>query len=327
MSFNPYQAQIDQIQSQITETEALLDDPEMALLAEQELNRLQAEYAQVLEASVQLETVMAGNNEEETTEHVNATFEFRSGAGGDEAKIWATNLMRMYTRFAEIKKLKVEYIDDLIVKISGRTTIEAASNGTQATVTAYELFQYESGVHRVQRVPETESQGRIHTSTASIAVLPEISSKEIEIKDEDLDWQFMRAGGAGGQNVNKVSSAVRLTHRPSGIVVQARQEKHQEQNRKIALGLLRSQLWEVEEEKRVAELGSARSAIGRAQRAEKIRTFNFPQNRVTDHRTKQSWYDLETILQGNIEEMLSELRDAMTSQGAEAIIDDSNGID
>lgn len=312
MSYNPYQLQIEQLAAQISETELLLSDPEMAELAGYELERLKTEMSQLQEASLQLEQAMSGGNETETTEHVNATFEFRPGAGGDEAKIWATNLMRMYTRFAEIKKMKVEYIDDLIVKIKGRTTIET-NDGETIQVTAYKLFQFESGVHRVQRVPETESQGRIHTSTASIAVLPEISSKEVEIKDEDLDWQFMRAGGAGGQNVNKVSSAVRLTHRPSGIVVQARQEKHQEQNRQIALALLRSQLWEVEEEKRVAELGNARSAIGRAQRAEKIRTFNFPQNRVTDHRTKQSWYDLESILEGNIEKMLSELTQAMSA--------------
>lgn len=312
MSYNPYQVQLDQLEAQITETKSLLSDPEMAELAQLELDRLHAELVQLQEVSAQLEQVMSGDSEPETSEHVNATFEFRPGAGGDEAKIWAADLMRMYSRFAEIKKLKVEYIDDLIVKISGRTQLNAP-DGTILPVTAYGMFQYESGVHRVQRVPATESQGRIHTSTASVAVLPEISSKEIEIRDEDLDWQFMRAGGAGGQNVNKVSSAVRLTHKPSGIVVQARQEKHQEQNRKIALGLLRSQLWEVEEEKRVAQLGSARSAIGRAQRAEKIRTFNFPQNRVTDHRTKQSWYDLETILEGAIEKMLSELQVAMQS--------------
>lgn len=323
MSFNPYQAQIDQLQSQITETQGLLDDPEMAELAQQELSGLMAQLQQLQEASTQLEQTMSGDVETETTEHVNATFEFRPGTGGDEAKIWANNLLRMYVRFAEVKKLKVEFIDDLIIKISGRTTVQKANaeaNTNTETVTAYDLFQYESGVHRVQRVPETESQGRIHTSTASIAVLPEISSKEIEIKDEDLDWQFMRAGGAGGQNVNKVSSAVRLTHKPSGIVVQARQEKHQEQNRKIALGLLRSQLWELEEEKRLKELGSARSAIGRAQRAEKIRTFNFPQNRVTDHRTKQSWFDLETILEGGIEEMLVELRSAINTDDAQSVI-------
>jgi len=162
-------------------------------------------------------------------------------------------------------------------------------------------------------VPETEAQGRIHTSTASVAVLPEVPLNAVEIREEDLDWQFMRAGGAGGQNVNKVNSAVRLIHRPSGIAVSARQEKQQVQNRKIALDLLRAQLWEIEAEKRQTELGAARSVIGRAQRAEKIRTYNFPQSRVTDHRTKQSWYNLSEILEGGIDKMLLDLRSAFTN--------------
>jgi len=234
--------------------------------------------------------------------------ELRPGAGGDEAKIWAGDLLRMYLRYIETKKLKVEYIDDLIIKIKGKTQL-----GDQR-VTAYELFSFESGVHRVQRVPATESQGRIHTSTASIAVLPEVHVTAVEIRNEDLEWQFMRAGGAGGQNVNKVNSAVRLTHIPSGIAVQARQEKKQEQNRQIALELLRSQLWEIEEEKKEAQLGKARTAIGRNRRAEKIRTFNYPQNRVTDHRINESWYSLDLILGGDIEKMISMVRTQLIAE-------------
>ena len=244
---------------------------------------------------------------EETGRKGNCIMEIRGGAGGDEAKIWANDLLRMYLRFAENNKLKMEMIDDTIVKIFGKSEV----NGQ--LLTAYELLQFESGVHRVQRVPATEAQGRIHTSTASVAVLPEIPPAAINIREEDLEWSFMRAGGAGGQNVNKVNSAVRLVHIPSGIVVNARQEKKQDQNRKIALELLRAQLWEIEEEKKAKAEGEARSMIGRAQRAEKIRTYNYPQNRVTDHRTKQSWYSLETIMEGTISEILVELRSALTN--------------
>ncbi|MCA9369584.1 MAG: PCRF domain-containing protein [Pseudomonadales bacterium] len=305
---NPYQSQLDLLDHQIAETTALLDDPDMAELAASEIEQLETQKKQLETLASDLEDAMNAESGQ-TTIHTNCTLEFRPGAGGDEAKIWAADLMRMYARFAETSKLKIEYIDDLVIKLIGSTKVQ--SDEQTIRLTAYELLQYESGVHRVQRVPETESQGRIHTSTASVAVLPEVASTAVEIRDEDLEWQFMRAGGAGGQNVNKVNSAVRLTHTPSGIAVQARQEKKQEQNRKIALELLRAQLWEIEEEKRLKELGDARSAIGRNRRSEKIRTYNFPQNRVTDHRTKQSWYNLEGILDGGIAEMLVELKTEM----------------
>ena len=172
----------------------------------------------------------------------------------------------------------------------------------------YQLFKHEAGVHRVQRVPTTETQGRIHTSTASIAVLPEIKAHHIKIRDEDLIWEFMRSGGAGGQSVNKTSSAVRLIHRPSSIMVRVSQERKQLQNRQIALDLLRGQLWEIEEEKRLAKLGNARAAIGRNMRAEKIRTFNYPQNRVTDHRINHSWHQLENIIEGDLDPVISTIK-------------------
>ena len=162
-------------------------------------------------------------------------------------------------------------------------------------------------------MPATEAQGRIHTSTASVAVLPEIAQNAVEIRDEDLEWQFMRSGGAGGQSVNKTSSAVRLTHRPSGIVVTSSRERKQAQNRQIALELLRAQLWEIEEEKKMAQQGQARSAIGRAMRAEKIRTYNYPQNRVTDHRIAVSWHNLDTIIDGDLEKVLLEVRQKLES--------------
>lgn len=295
---SPYQQQIDLLQSEISELEIHLADPELAELAKLEIEDKKSQLAMLEEAANTLSSNQENSGPVSTQETpVNCIIELRPGAGGDEAKIWSNDIIRMYLRYVETKGLKVEYIDDLVIKIKGRTRLG------DKQVTAYELFCFESGVHRVQRVPATESQGRIHTSTASVAVLPEVHVTAVEIRNEDLEWQFMRAGGAGGQNVNKVNSAVRLTHTPSGISVQARQEKKQEQNRQIALELLRAQLWEIEEEKREVALGKVRSVIGRNRRAEKIRTYNYPQNRITDHRINESWHNLEAILEGDLEKM------------------------
>lgn len=287
----------------------LANDPDFAEIATAEITQLETQLTQLQDAAQQLEQGF-DDTSEASTEKINCTFEIRPGAGGDEAKIWANDLKRMYVRFLEVHNFKIEHIDELIFKAKGKTTALVPPNGETPYFTAYELFKYESGVHRVQRVPETESQGRIHTSTASVAVLPEVPVNAIEIREEDLEWQFMRASGAGGQSVNKTNSAVRLIHTPTGITTTCRQEKKQEQNRKIALDLLRSQLWEIEEEKREKELGKARSAIGRAQRAEKIRTYNYPQNRITDHRVKLSWHNLPLILDGALVDLLSDLHQA-----------------
>jgi len=301
--FHPYSEQLKNLETKIAETEALALEPDFAEMAKAELASLNAQK-DALDAAA--EQYVTGQQQDEASEEPTkgpCIIEIRQGAGGDEAKIWANDILRMYLRFCETQRLAVTYIDDMVVKIRG--SVKLGEN----VCSAYEVFQLECGVHRVQRVPETESQGRIHTSTASVAVLPEVAASAVTIRDEDIEWQFMRSSGAGGQSVNKTSSAVRLTHKPSGIAVTARQEKKQEQNRKIAMELLRSQLWEIEEEKRLKEIGDARSAIGRAQRAEKIRTYNFPQNRITDHRTKQSWHNLSGMLEGNILDMLTELRE------------------
>lgn len=306
---NPYQAQIQKIEDQIQANQKLLADREMAELARLELSKLEQQKKQLQKAEAELLAQQEVVDEQgQNSEKVNCTIEFRSGAGGDEAKIWADDLKRMYIKFVESLGLKLEFIDDTVLKIKGKTTqLSDLNKEGKNHCTAWEILQHESGVHRVQRVPVTEAQGRIHTSTATVAVLPEVSKTAVTINDDDLDWQFMRSSGAGGQSVNKTSSAVRLTHLPTGIVVTARQERQQNRNREIALDLLRAQLWEIEEEKRLAAIGQARSAIGRARRSEKIRTYNFPQNRVTDHRTKQSWYNLPEILEGNLGEMLVEL--------------------
>ncbi|HNQ16791.1 MAG TPA: PCRF domain-containing protein [Candidatus Woesebacteria bacterium] len=308
---NPYQAQIDQLQVKLEAAKALAADPEYADLARAEIIELRTQIELLTQAASQLSENQTTDVEVDSTQKTNCTMEFRPGTGGDEAKIWASDLLRMYVRYLETTKFRVSYIDDFVIKIVGKNVFENDTLSSNIILTPYEIFQYESGVHRVQRVPETEAQGRIHTSTATVAVLPEVPPHVITIRDEDLEWQFIRASGAGGQHVNKTSSAVRLTHIPTGIATTCQQEKRQEQNRKIALELLRAQLWEIEEEKRLAQLGEARSAIGQARRAEKIRTYNYPQNRITDHRTKQSWHNLESIINGNLETLLLDLRGAM----------------
>lgn len=273
---------------------SLLNDPEMKTLAADEIYRLNAEKAAKLEELNALEKA-AENTEDKRP----AIIEFRPGAGGEEAKIWVNDLYRMYTRFAEVQGIKYELLDENTYLFSGRPSDPSLPQG------AYGLFKWESGVHRVQRVPATEAQGRIHTSTASVAVLPKIDPQKLTIRDEELEWQFFRAGGHGGQNVNKVSTAVRLIHIPTGIAVVSTQERYQQRNREICLDLLRSQLWEKQEEERLAKIDSQRkSAVGRGMRAEKIRTYNYPQNRVTDHRINLSWHNLSGILEGDLTELL-----------------------
>lgn len=219
-----------------------------------------------------------------------AYLEVRAAAGGNEAKIWATDLLRMYMRYATKKNWKVSPIDEGTIQVSGSGVFDA--------------FKNESGVHRVQRIPITEKRGRIHTSTATVAVLPEIQEKDITINPSDLGWQFFRASGQGGQNVQKVSTAVRLIHKPTGITTTVQQERSQEQNRNIAMDLLRAKLWEKQEEEKQSKIADYRSPIGRGMRAEKIRTYNFPQNRVTDHRIKKSWGNLDSIIDGNLDKIL-----------------------
>jgi peptide chain release factor 1 len=215
-----------------------------------------------------------------------AILEFRPGPGGEEAKIWASDLMRMYVRYANISGWRVEQISDNALRVRGPGV--------------FTKLQYEAGTHRVQRVPTTERSGRIHTSTATVAVLPEIPETEVTIRPEEIEFEAYRAGGKGGQNVNKVSSAVRIRHIPTGIVVTCQTERDQYQNRQVAMSMLRAKLWEAEEIKKALVLSDSRSIIGRGMRAEKIRTYNFPQNRLTDHRIGKSWHNLDDIIEGKL---------------------------
>ena len=218
--------------------------------------------------------------------------EFRPGPGGQESAIWMGDLLNMYVRYANKVGWKVSQVDENVIQISGYD--------------AFNQLKWETGTHRVQRIPVTEKKGRIHTSTAAIVVLPQISSQDITINPVDLEITAARAGGHGGQNVNKVSTAVRLIYKPIGLNIFVRQERSQQQNREIAMDILRSKLWQIEEEKRASQVGNTRSSIGQALRADKIRTYNYARNQVKDHRIDKS-FNLDKILSGDLEDMLLEL--------------------
>lgn len=282
--------QIADIDQKIAETRELMKDPEMMELAESEIKALEEEKQQIL-------ATMEPEEENDDLDQRNAILEVKGAAGGDEAKLWSEELLRMYSRFAQLKGFKLEQVDEMVVKISGKNT--------------FGIFKYEAGVHRVQRIPETERKGRVHTSTATVSVLPELEDIDLHINPEDIDFEAFRSGGHGGQNVNKVSTAVRLKHIPTGIVVTCQTERFQAQNREIAMEMLRAKLWEAEIEKRNEAIGSLKSTqVGRGMRAEKIRTYNFPQDRLTDHRIGESFHNLPSIMDGNLDEIIEKLQAA-----------------
>lgn len=293
-------ALIDAIQEKIEQTTELLNDPDLKEMAEAELSELNKQKDQIM-----------GNfgnehgDSEDSLDERNIILQVSGAAGGDEAKLWSEELLRMYKRFAERVGLKAEQVDEGVMRISGKVNGKPASPSQGGS--PFNTFKYEAGVHRVQRIPITEKRGRIHTSTAAVSVLPELEDIDLHIKPEEVQFEAYRSGGHGGQNVNKVSTAVRLRHIPTGIVVTASTERFQGQNREIAMNLLRAKLWEIEMEKQHSEISSLKSTqVGRGMRSEKIRTFNFPQDRLTDHRINKSWHNLEGILNGELDDVINE---------------------
>ncbi len=303
------QQQINQIDERIAENQQLLEDADLKDLALAEIADLEKQKEELIQsASTQMGD--EADEEDDGLSGVNpniAILEIRSAAGGDEAGLFAGDLLRMYSRFAETKGWKIEELDRSEGGIGQIKQITLKIRGKQA----YPLLRFESGVHRVQRVPKTESSGRVHTSTATVAVLPEVEANEVIINAADIEFDAFRAGGAGGQNVNKVSTAVRIKHIPTGIVVTCQTERSQLQNRENAMSLLRARLWEIEQQEKYGNVTQQRAEqVGTGDRNEKIRTYNFPQNRVTDHRIGKSWHNLESILEGDINSILTALQEA-----------------
>ena len=290
------QQEINRLKDQIAQAKSLLTDPNMTEMAKLEILDLekQIEIMENPNSSKESPHVTARKNEDPYAFR-NAIIEIRGAAGGDEAKIWAGDLLRMYSRFAESRGWKVEPVDEGVIKIHGKES--------------YGLLKFEGGVHRVQRVPQTEASGRVHTSTATVATLPELQDIDFHLNPNDIEFETYRSGGHGGQNVNKVSTAVRLRHKPTGLVVTCQNERSQAQNKENALKVLRAKLWDIEEEKRHKEVSLKRALqVGRGMRNEKIRTYNYPQSRVTDHRINKSWGNLKDILDGNLRDIVEAVR-------------------
>ena len=286
------------VKQNMEEAEELMQDPEMKELAETEYYSAKEELPKIEE---ELKILLIPKDPDDDK---NIICEIRAGAGGEEAALFAGTLFRMYTMYAEKKHWKLEVLNENDTGLGGYKEISFMITGKGV----YSRLKFESGVHRVQRVPDTESSGRIHTSTATVAVLPVVEDVEIEVNPADIKMEVFRASGSGGQHINKTSSAVRLIHEPTGIVVECQTERSQFQNKDNAMKMLRTKLYEIEKQKQDSEISNARkSQVGSGDRSEKIRTYNYPQGRITDHRIGMSIYQMENFLNGDIDEMVDNL--------------------
>lgn len=280
------------------EAKEMMNDPELKELAEIEMLE-NKEKIPALEEEIKILLIPKDKDDEK-----NVICEIRGGAGGDEAALFAGTLFRMYSMYAERKHWKLEVLNENETELGGYKEISFMITGKGA----YSRLKFESGVHRVQRVPDTEASGRIHTSTSTVAVLPVVEDVEIDINPSDIKMEVYRASGAGGQHINKTSSAVRLIHEPSGIVVECQTERSQFQNKENAMKMLKTKLYDIEKQKQDSEITNARrSQVGSGDRSEKIRTYNYPQGRITDHRIGFSIYQMEDFLNGNLDEMIDNL--------------------
>ena len=286
------------VEKNLEEAKEMMNDPELKELAETEMLEAKEKLPKIEE---ELKILLIPKDPDDDK---NVICEIRGGAGGDEAALFAGTLYRMYSMYAERKHWKIEVLNENETGLGGYKEISFMVTGKGV----YSRLKFESGVHRVQRVPETEASGRIHTSTATVAILPVVEDVQIEINPADIKLEVFRASGAGGQHVNKTSSAVRLIHIPTGIVAECQTERSQTQNREYAMKLLKSRLYEVEKQKRDSELANERkSQVGSGDRSEKIRTYNYPQGRITDHRIGLSIYQMENFLNGDLDEMIDNL--------------------
>ena len=286
------------VKQALDEAQEMLSDKDLKDLAEMQMLECKENIAKIEE---ELKILLIPKDKDDEK---NIICEIRGGAGGEEAALFAGTLFRMYSMYAERKGWKLEVLNENATELGGYKEISFMITGNGV----YSRLKFESGVHRVQRVPDTESSGRIHTSTSTVAVLPVVEDVEIELNPADIRMEVFRASGAGGQHVNKTSSAVRLIHEPTGIVAECQTERSQVQNREYAMRLLKSRIYEIEKQKQDAELASERkSQVGAGDRSEKIRTYNYPQGRITDHRIGLSIYQMEDFLNGNLDEMIDSL--------------------
>ena len=282
----------------LEEAQEMISDPELKELAEAEMLEAKEQLPKIEE---EIKILLLPKDKDDDK---NVICEIRGGAGGDEAALFAGTLFRMYSMYAERKHWKIEILNENETELGGYKEISFMITGKGA----YSRLKFESGVHRVQRVPDTEASGRIHTSTATVAVLPVVEDVEIDINPSDIKMEVFRSSGAGGQHVNKTSSAVRLIHEPTGIVVECQTERSQFQNKDNAMKMLKTKLYDIEKQKQDTEITTARrSQVGSGDRSEKIRTYNYPQGRITDHRIGFSIYQMEDFLNGNLDEMIDNL--------------------